>query len=148
MRTALDQTKPVEAAHPFVLKLERKGLLLTLEGNVPPNGERSKLRAEINPLGLGIIDHTGYATGAAAGFVELAAFAARRLAEMDPGVATLTDDVLSVMGDALPDADMEKLMESYPSMVSPDSKTSDKAIHDILTPPPRPDTGTGDSNCP
>jgi hypothetical protein len=36
-------------------------------------------------------------------------------------------------------ADMEKLMESYPSMVSPDSKTSDKAIHDILTPPPRPD---------
>jgi OOP family OmpA-OmpF porin len=115
VRTALDQTKPVEAAHPFVLKLERKGLLLTLEGNVPPNGERSKLRAEINPLGLGIIDHTGYATGAAAGFVELAAFAARRLAEMDPGVATLTDDVLSVMGDALPDADMEKLIAAAKS---------------------------------
>jgi OOP family OmpA-OmpF porin len=110
VRAALDQTRPVAAVHPYVLKIERKGLLLTLNGNVPPNGERGKLRGELNPLGLGIVDHTSYATGAPAAFVELAAFAARRLAEMDPGVATLTDDALSIKGDALPGVDLEKLI--------------------------------------
>jgi hypothetical protein len=40
-------------------------------------------------------------------FPELAGFAARRLAEMDPGVAMLSDNALSLMGDALPEIDLE-----------------------------------------
>ncbi len=131
VRAALDQTRPVAAAHPFVLKMERKGLLLTLDGNVPPGGERGKLRGELNPLGLGIIDHTSYATGAPAAFVELAAFAARRLTEMDPGVATLTDDALSIKGDALPDADLEKLIATAKS------PPANARIEEISINPPR-----------
>ncbi len=35
--------------------------------------------------------------------------------------------------------DMEKLLETYPSMVSPDPKITEKAIREMLSPPPRPD---------
>ena len=37
-RAALDQTRPVETVHPFALKMERKGLRVTLEGDIPPGG--------------------------------------------------------------------------------------------------------------
>ncbi len=114
--------------------MERKGLRVTLEGDIPPGGERDRLRKELIVQGLEIIDHSRYAEGAPAVFPELAGFAARRLAEMDPGVATLSDDALSLMGDALPEVDLEKLiaaaksppegariekMEIYPPRVSP-----------------------------
>ena len=133
-RAALDQTRPVETVHPFALKMERKGLRVTLEGDIPPGGERDRLRKELIVQGLEIIDHSRYAEGAPAVFPELAGFAARRLAEMDPGVATLSDDALSLTGDALPEIDLEKLiaaaksppegariekMEIYPPRVSP-----------------------------
>jgi OOP family OmpA-OmpF porin len=133
-RAALDQTRPVETVHPFALKMERKGLRVTLDGAIPPGGERDRLRKELIVQGLEIIDHSRYAEGAPAVFPELAGFAARRLAEMDPGVATLSDDALSLMGDALPEIDLEKLvaaaksppegariekMEIYPPRVSP-----------------------------
>ncbi|MGA2555920.1 MAG: hypothetical protein ABSG04_06565, partial [Verrucomicrobiota bacterium] len=36
-------------------------------------------------------------------------------------------------------ADMAKLLEAQPSMVSPDPKVTDKAIQEVLSPPPRPD---------
>ncbi|MGA2540595.1 MAG: twin-arginine translocation signal domain-containing protein [Verrucomicrobiota bacterium] len=36
-------------------------------------------------------------------------------------------------------ADMEKLLETQPSMVSPDPKITEKSIRDILSPPPRAD---------
>jgi len=133
-RAALDQTRPVETVHPFALKMERKGLRVTLDGAIPPGGERDRLRKELIVQGLEIIDHSRYAEGAPAVFPELAGFAAQRLAEMDPGVATLSDDALSLMGDALPEIDLEKLiaaaksppegariekMEIYPPRVSP-----------------------------
>ncbi len=133
-RGALDQTRPVETVHPFALKMERKGLRVTLEGDIPPGGERDRLRKELIVQGLEIIDHSRYAEGAPAVFPELAEFAARRLAEMDPGVATLSDNALSLLGDALPEIDLEKLiaaaksppegariekMEIYPPRVSP-----------------------------
>jgi OmpA-OmpF porin, OOP family len=133
-RGALDQTRPVETAHPFTLKLARKGARVTLEGDIPPGGERDRLRNELIVRGFEIIDHSRYAEGAPAVFPELAVFAARRLAEVDPGVATLSDDALSLMGDALPEFDLEKLiaaaksppggariekMEIYPPRVSP-----------------------------
>ncbi len=132
-RAALDRTKPAEAAHPFVLKMERRGSRVTLDGNIPP-GERDALRKELIVRGLEIVDNTRFATGAPTVFVPLAAFAARRLGEMEPGVATLTDDALSLMGDAAPDADLAKLLaaakappegaridklEIYPPRVSP-----------------------------
>ncbi len=133
-RATLDRTRPVETVHPFALKMERKGLRVTLEGDIPPGGERDRLRKELIVQGLEIIDHSRYAEGAPAVFPELAGFAARRLAEMDPGVATLSDGALSLMGDALPEIDLEKLiaaaksppegariekMEIYPPRVSP-----------------------------
>ncbi len=133
-RAALDQTRPLETVHPFALKMERKGLRVTLEGDIPPGGERDRLRKELIVQGLEIIDHSRYAEGAPAVFPELAGFAARRLAEMDPGVATLSDNALSLMGDALPEIDLEKLiaaaksppegariekMEIYPPRVTP-----------------------------
>ena len=133
-RAALDQTRPVETVHPFALKMERKGLRVTLEGDIPPGGERDRLRKELIVQGLEIIDHSRYAEGAPAVFPELAGFAARRLAELDPGVAMLSDNALSLMGDALPEIDLEKLiaaaksppegariekMEIYPPRVSP-----------------------------
>ncbi len=133
-RAALDKTRPVQAVHPFALQMERKGLRGTLEGDLPPGAERDRLRTELIVQGLEIIDHSRYAEGAPAVFPELAGFAARRLAEMDPGVATLSDDALSLTGDALPEIDLEKLiaaaksppegariekMEIYPPRVSP-----------------------------
>ena len=133
-RATLDRTRPVETVHPFALKMERKGLRVTLEGDIPPGGERDRLRKELIVQGLEIIDHSRYAEGAPAVFPELAGFAARHLAEMDPGVAMLSDNALSLMGDALPEIDLEKLiaaaksppegariekMEIYPPRVSP-----------------------------
>ncbi len=133
-RAALDRTRPLETVHPFALKMERKGLRVTLEGDIPPGGERDRLRKELIVQGLEIIDHSRYAEGAPAVFPELAGFAARRLAEMDPGVAMLSDNALSLMGDALPEIDLQKLiaaaksppegariekMEIYPPRVSP-----------------------------
>ena len=114
-RAALDQTRPLEAAHPFVLKMARKGPRVTLEGDIPPGGERDRLRKELIAQGLEIIDHSRYAEGAPAVFPELAGFAARRLAEIDPGVAALSDDALSLMGDALPEVDLEKLIAATKS---------------------------------
>lgn len=114
-RAALDRTRPVETVHPFALKIERAGLRVTLEGDIPLGGERDRLRKELSVQGLEIIDHSRYAEGAPAVFPELAGFAARRLAEMDPGVATLSDDALSLTGDALPEIDLEKLIAAAKS---------------------------------
>ena len=112
---ALDRTRGLETVHPFALKMERKGLRVTLEGDIPPGAERDRLRKELIAQGLEIIDHSRYAEGAPAVFPDLAGFAARRLAEMDPGAATLSDDALSLMGDALPEFDLEKLIAAAKS---------------------------------
>lgn len=110
VRDALDHTQPVETVHPFVLKMERKGLRVVLEGNVPPAGERDKLLKELALQGLEVVDHAGYAMGAPAAFPEFVAFAARRVGEMDPAVVTLTDEAISLEGAATPDADLDKLI--------------------------------------
>ena len=115
VRAALDRTKLVGLAQPFVLTLQRNGSRVTLEGNMPVNGERDRLRAELASLRLEVLDHTSYANGAPSVFLDLARFASQRLAEMDPGVATLTDDAISLQGDARPDADLEKLVASAKS---------------------------------
>ncbi len=64
VRTALDRTKLVGLAQPFVLTLQRNGSRVTLEGNMPVNGERDRLRAELASLRLEVLDHTSYANGA------------------------------------------------------------------------------------
>ena len=115
LRAALDETKVVGTAKPFVLRLERKGGLISLEGDMPVRSERDKLHAELSRLGFEISDRSAYARGAPPVFVDLALFAARKLAEMDPGAATLTDDALSLEGEAKPEADLDKLIASAKS---------------------------------
>ncbi len=63
LRAARDQTKVVGTAKPFVLRLERKGGLISLEGDMPVRSERDKLHAELSRLGFEISDRSAYARG-------------------------------------------------------------------------------------
>jgi OOP family OmpA-OmpF porin len=110
VRALVDATAAVGVAMPFVLTLERKGALVTMSGNMPVTGAREALQAAIRLLGLEAADQTSFAAGAPANFLELAQFAARRLAELDPGKATLSDASLAIAGEARGDADYEKAL--------------------------------------
>lgn len=109
-RRVIDATRPLSRATPFVLRLERRGDKATITGNVPPTGARDRLRAEIAALGLEVTDSAAYADGAPQSFVELASFAVRRLAELDPATTTITDATLAVAGEARSAADYEKTL--------------------------------------
>jgi OOP family OmpA-OmpF porin len=130
LRAALDETKVIGTAKPFVLRLERKGGLISLEGDMPVRSERDKLHAELFRLGFEISDRSNYAREAPPVFVDLALFAARKLAEMDPGAATLTDDALSLEGEAKLDADLDKLIASAKS-----APAGARVDHVSVTPP-------------
>lgn len=107
-RRIIDATEPLSRATPFVLTLERHGAKATMSGNVPPTGARERLRAEIAALGLEVTDNAAYADGAPKSFADLASFAVRRLAELDPATTTLTDATLSVSGEARSAADYDR----------------------------------------
>lgn len=109
-RIVVDATEPLSRATPFVLKLERHGGKATISGNVPPTGAREKLRAEIAALGLDVSDAAAYADGAPQSFADLASFAVRRLAELDPATTTITDGALAVAGEARSEADYDKAL--------------------------------------
>ncbi|MGJ0396416.1 MAG: OmpA family protein [Methylocystis sp.] len=109
-RRIVDATEPLSRATPFVLRLERRGGKATISGNVPPTGAREKLRAEIAALGLEVSDAAAYADGAPQSFADLAAFAVRRLAELDPATTTITDATLAVAGEARSAADYDKAL--------------------------------------
>ncbi|MBI5314152.1 MAG: OmpA family protein [Methylocystis sp.] len=109
-RRIIDATQPLSRATPFVLRLERRGGTATIAGNVPPTGAREKLRAEIAALGLEVSDSAAYADGAPQSFPDLASFAVRRLAELDPATTTMTDATLAVSGEARSAADYDKAL--------------------------------------
>jgi OOP family OmpA-OmpF porin len=109
-RRIMDATQALSRATPFVLRLERRGGKATISGNVPPTGAREKLRAEIAALGLEVSDSAAYADGAPKSFPDLASFAVRRLAELDPATTTMTDASLAVSGEARSAADYDKAL--------------------------------------
>ncbi|WP_292533008.1 OmpA family protein [Methylocystis sp.] len=109
-RRIVDATEPLSRATPFVLRLERHGGKATISGNVPPTGARERLREEIAALGLEVSDAAAYADGAPQSFADLASFAVRRLAELDPATTTITDATLSVAGEARSAADYDKAL--------------------------------------
>ncbi|WP_232365842.1 OmpA family protein [Methylocystis silviterrae] len=109
-RRIMDATQPLSRATPFVLRLERRGGKAMISGNVPPTGAREKLRAEIAALGLEVSDSAAYADGAPKSFPDLASFAVRRLAELDPATTTMTDANLAVSGEARSAADYGKAL--------------------------------------
>ncbi len=110
VRTAVDRLKPLETARPFTLTVTRADRAVKLEGFVPPDGAREKMRAELNRQGLVVVDETRYAAGAPTAFAELAVFAARELAQLDDGVVKLRDDAYSIKGVASPEADFDKVV--------------------------------------
>ncbi|WP_246720937.1 OmpA family protein [Methylocystis sp. H4A] len=109
-RRIMDATQALSRATPFVLRLERRGGKAMISGNVPPTGAREKLRAEIAALGLEVSDSAAYADGAPKSFPDLASFAVRRLAELDPATTTMTDASLAVSGEARSAADYDKAL--------------------------------------
>ncbi|MGJ0453727.1 MAG: OmpA family protein [Methylocystis sp.] len=109
-RRIIDATQPLSRATPFVLRLERRGGKAMISGNVPPTGARERLRAEIAALGLEVSDSAAYADGAPQSFPDLASFAVRRLAELDPATTTMTDATLTVSGEARSAADYDKAL--------------------------------------
>ncbi|WP_245433646.1 OmpA family protein [Methylocystis hirsuta] len=109
-RRIIDATQPLSRATPFVLRLERRGGKAMISGNLPPTGARERLRAEIAALGLEVSDSAAYADGAPQSFPDLASFAVRRLAELDPATTTMTDATLAVSGEARSAADYEKAL--------------------------------------
>ncbi|WP_244435027.1 OmpA family protein [Methylocystis sp. SC2] len=109
-RRIMDATQPLSRATPFVLRLERRGGKAMISGNVPPTGVRERLRAEIAALGLEVSDSAAYADGAPHAFPDLASFAVRRLAELDPATTTMTDATLAVSGEARSAADYERAL--------------------------------------
>ena len=110
LRALEDATAAIAAARPFVLSFERRGAAVVLSGNLPLSGEREKLVALLEGSGLRVDDRTAPATGAPAGFLELARFAARRVAELDPGQARLTDTAIEVAGAALGPAEYDSAL--------------------------------------
>lgn len=114
-RRIVDATQALALAKPFVLKLERQGRKATISGNLPPSGAREKLRGEIAALGLEVTDAAAYADGAPQAFGDLASFAARRLAELDPASATISDATLSIAGEARSAADYDKALAALKS---------------------------------
>jgi OOP family OmpA-OmpF porin len=115
VRALTDSTSALVVAKPFVLTLERNGPKVTMTGNIPVAGEREKLRAEIAAAGLEVADKTAHAAGAPTVFRDLAQFSARRLAELDPAKATLTDDSLAIAGEARSGADYDKAVAALKS---------------------------------
>lgn len=109
-RRIVDATEPLSRATPFVLKIERRGGKATISGNIPPSGARERLRAEIASLGLEVSDAAAYADGAPQSFGDLASFAIRRLAELDPATTTITDGALAVAGEARSASDYDRAL--------------------------------------
>lgn len=109
-RAAIDGSTLPETVHPYVLTLTRAEKRVTIEGHLPAGGEKEKLRADLSQVGLEVDDRSSYGLGAPLGFMDLARFAARQLAQLDAGVATLSDESLSIKGTASQAADYEKLV--------------------------------------
>ncbi|MBG0795416.1 OmpA family protein [Methylocystis sp. H62] len=129
-RRIIDATQPLSRATPFVLRLERRGGKAIISGNVPPTGARERLRAEIAALGLEVSDSAAYADGAPQSFPELASFAVRRLAELDPASTTMTDATLAVSGEARSAADYDKALAALKA-----SPFGESAVKVAVSPP-------------
>lgn len=114
-RRIIDATEPLALARPFLLKLERQGGKAMISGHLPPSGAREKLAAQIAAMGLEVTDGATYADGAPQEFAELAAFAAQRLAELDPASATISDATLAITGEARSSADYDKVLAALKS---------------------------------
>lgn len=125
VRAVIDATQAVGVAMPFILTIERDGAVATMSGNIPIDGEREKLRAQLAAAGLTVLDHTGYATGAPDGFLELAVFAAQRVAELGSGKATLTGNVLALEGEAKSPADYDTFVAAMKTP-PPNAQTASK----------------------
>lgn len=110
VRVVVDGSTPPETVRPYVLTLTRAEKRVTVEGHLPTGDEKEKLRLELRQLGFDVDDRSGYGSGAPLAFMDIARFAARELAQLDPGVATLSNDALSFKGTASQDADYEKLV--------------------------------------
>jgi OOP family OmpA-OmpF porin len=109
VRNVEDRTEPLALAHPFPLTLRRTGAKVEITGSLPPGETRGRLRAALAEAGLGVEDRAAWAVGAPPVFGELARFAALRLVDLDPGVATLNDAALTLEGEARPNVDYQAL---------------------------------------
>jgi OmpA-OmpF porin, OOP family len=109
-RVAVDGATLPETVHPYVLTLTRAKNRVTIDGHLPDSGEKATLRADLSRSGLDVEDRSSYGLGAPLGFMELARFAGRELAQLDEGVVIVSDDALSFKGTASQAADYEKLV--------------------------------------
>ena len=110
VRAAVDGSTLPDTISPYDLKLTRADRRVTVEGHFPSTGAREALRKELNKLGLEVEDHSSYGLGAPLAFVELTHFAAAQVAQLNEGVVSLQNNVVSIKGAAAPDADFEKLV--------------------------------------
>ncbi len=128
-RTLTDATQAVTLAKPFVLKLERHGARVSISGNMPVSQEREKLRADLAARGFDVSDSASFANGAPSNFGDIAAYAIKRLAELDPAETIVSDATLSVAGEARSSADYDK------AIVALKSAPPGAAIKADVTPP-------------
>jgi outer membrane protein OmpA-like peptidoglycan-associated protein/osmotically-inducible protein OsmY len=98
-----DRSELLEVVSPYVWTASRLGKKVTLSGSVPSTGSRNAVLAAARrslPNGE-IVDGMQLARGAPASFNAGTTFALERLADMSEGLATITDETLSVKGVAL-----------------------------------------------
>lgn len=130
LRTLNDATEPLGVASPFALKIERRGAYVTLSGNMPVSDAREKLRAELEAMGFEVEDSSAFAQGAPANFADIAGFAVKRLAELDPADAKISDATLSLSGEARSSDDLDKAVAALKT-----APVGANALKAALTPP-------------
>lgn len=128
-RVLNDATEPLGVASPFALKIERRGARVAISGNMPVSEWREKLRADLLAMGFEVQDSAGFAQGAPANFADIVGFAVKRLAELDPADATVSDATLSLSGEARSSEDYERAVALKTAPVGPD------ALKAALSPP-------------
>ena len=98
---SVDALGLIPEAKPYVWRAERVDAALSLTGATPNPGARAALLDAASTLGgLKVSDKMQYARGASDSEAAAASLGLHELALMSPGSAVLTDDVLSVSGEA------------------------------------------------
>jgi len=115
VRDVRDATAALVVAKPFTLSIERRDGKIALNGYVPTNAARQKLKAALASLGVELSDSSALAAGAPNEFLSLTDFTVTQLARLDPGKAMLANNRLSLEGEAKSASDYDGIFDAAKS---------------------------------
>ncbi|MEO0329574.1 MAG: OmpA family protein [Pseudomonadota bacterium] len=124
VRIVSHDTDVLPFASPYGVTIQRADGSLTLKGNIPDENTRTELlkAAEKAADGSAIVDQLTLAGGKPEGFADLADFAVKQIAGLEPSSVTLSDKQLSIEGIAKTSRDYEAALRRIKGKVPADGE--------------------------